>query len=72
MRITWYRAMWTECAELMDHIGWKWWSKQELDINQAEMELVDIWHFGLSDILQKGVESIAILKDVESIYQKHP
>ncbi|BFN00738.1 MULTISPECIES: dUTP diphosphatase [Moraxella] len=65
----WYRAMWTECAELMDHIGWKWWSKQELDINQAEMELVDIWHFGLSDILQKGVESIAILKDVESIYQ---
>ena len=20
-----YRAIWTESAELMDHIGWKWW-----------------------------------------------
>ncbi|TDJ65831.1 MAG: hypothetical protein E2O35_06725, partial [Proteobacteria bacterium] len=22
----WYRAIWIECAELMDHYGgWKWW-----------------------------------------------
>ena len=27
----WYRAIWTECAELMDHIGWKWWKKQEMN-----------------------------------------
>ena len=20
----WYRAIWVECAELMDHYGWKW------------------------------------------------
>jgi hypothetical protein len=20
----WFRAIWTECAELVDHIGWKW------------------------------------------------
>lgn len=46
----WYRAIWTECAELMDHIGWKWWKKQEIDIEQAQIELIDIWHFGLSDV----------------------
>ena len=23
----WYRAIWVECAELMDHYGWKWWNK---------------------------------------------
>ena len=21
----WYRAIWTECAEMLDHYGWKWW-----------------------------------------------
>lgn len=49
----WYRAIWTECAELMDHIGWKWWKSQDSDIHQMKLELVDIWHFGLSEILAK-------------------
>ena len=22
-----YRAMWVECAEMLDHFGWKWWKK---------------------------------------------
>jgi len=44
----WYRAIWVECAELMDHYGWKWWKKQQPDVNQVILELIDIWHFGLS------------------------
>jgi dimeric dUTPase (all-alpha-NTP-PPase superfamily) len=44
----WYRAIWTECAELMDHYGWKWWKKQTPDMDHVKLELVDIWHFGLS------------------------
>lgn len=48
----WYRGAWVECAELMDHHGWKWWKKQTQDQNQIFLELVDIWHFGLSDCLQ--------------------
>lgn len=43
-----YRAAWIECGELVDHIGWKWWKQQELDLEQAQLEMVDIWHFGLS------------------------
>lgn len=50
----WYRAVWTECAELMDHVGWKWWKSQDPDIQQMRLELVDIWHFGLSEILVKS------------------
>ena len=42
----WYRAIWVECAELLDHYGWKWWKKQNPDVGQIELELVDIWHFG--------------------------
>lgn len=44
----WYRAIWVECAELMDHFGWKWWKKQSPDMSQVALELIDIWHFGLS------------------------
>lgn len=48
----WYRAIWVECAELMDHYGWKWWKKQSPDRDQVVLELIDIWHFGLSSLLQ--------------------
>ena len=49
----WHRAMWVECAELMEHYGWKWWKKQNPDRNQVILELVDIWHFGLSVLMQQ-------------------
>lgn len=44
----WYRAIWVECAEMLDHFGWKWWKKQTPDTEQVMLELVDIFHFGLS------------------------
>lgn len=44
----WHRAIMVEGVELMEHIGWKWWKKQEPDLAQARIELVDIWHFGMS------------------------
>lgn len=53
----WYRAIWIESAELMDHYGWKWWKKQVLDREQVELELIDIWHFGLSDLLQHSANA---------------
>lgn len=56
----WYRAIWIESAELMDHYGWKWWKKQTLDREQVELELIDIWHFGLSDLLQTGSDVDAL------------
>jgi hypothetical protein len=45
------RAVVVEGAEAMEHRGWKWWKKQECDLEQLRMELVDIWHFTLSHIL---------------------
>ena len=47
----WRRAILVESVELLDHLGWKWWKKQEPDWDQARMELVDIWHFILSDAM---------------------
>ncbi len=50
----WHRAIWVESAELLEHNGWKWWKKQSPDHDQVALELVDIWHFGLSMELQRN------------------
>jgi len=47
----WYRALWLECGELVDHFGYKWWKKQLPDLEQVRLEVVDIWHFGMSMLL---------------------
>lgn len=60
-RYEWYRAIWIECGELMEHFGYKWWKKQTPDMEQVRLEAIDIWHFGLSALFvdDKSVEQIA-------------
>ena len=55
-----YRAVWVECAELLDHFGWKWWKRQEPDLDQVRLEIVDIWHFGLSELMRKDAVDDAL------------
>lgn len=60
-----YRAIWVECAELLDHFGWKWWKHQMPDMEQSRLELVDIWHFGLSELIRDEAplhEALAALR----------
>ncbi|QPG06762.1 dUTP diphosphatase [Salinimonas marina] len=45
------RAAMVESVEAIEHHGWKWWKAQTKDLAQLQMELVDIWHFALSDFL---------------------
>ena len=56
------RAVVVEGAEAIEHHGWKWWKKQDCDLPQLQMELVDIWHFALSNILleKRGDEDAAM------------
>lgn len=61
----WYRAIWTECAELMDHYGWKWWKKQTPEIDQIKLEIVDIWHFGMSTYLVDSTDYHQIAKTIQ-------
>lgn len=62
-RYEWYRAIWIECGELMDHFGYKWWKKQTADMEQVTLEVIDIWHFGMSALFTEGetLEDIAEL-----------
>lgn len=52
--LDWDAAILVEGAELIDHLEWKWWSKQKKEPNfdQARMEAVDILHFLLSRIIE--------------------
>ena len=56
-RYPYLRAVVIEGAEAIEHHGWKWWKKQELDLAQLQMELIDIWHFILSELLIRSGES---------------
>lgn len=62
----WYRAIWTECAEMLDHYGWKWWKHQSPDLEQVRLELVDIMHFAMSDYLLREADNNAVAARIES------
>ena len=58
----WYRAAWVEAAELMDHVKYKWWKNvnDPIDQEQALLELVDIYHFLVSDLIVHNISPAAI------------
>jgi dimeric dUTPase (all-alpha-NTP-PPase superfamily) len=60
----WYRAAWIECAELMDHQGYKWWKKQQADVEQVQLEVIDIWHFGMSAKFTPGADIENLADDI--------
>ena len=72
-RFEWHRAIWIECGELMDHIGYKWWKRQSPDMDQVRLEIIDIWHFGLSALFEPGKEIPAIAdKLARQLDSHHP
>ena len=62
-----YRAIWVECAEMLDHFGWKWWKKQESDIDQVKLELVDIWHFALSELIRSDQLNVSLGEELAKV-----
>ena len=68
----WYRAIWTECAEMLDHYGWKWWKHQQPDMDQVKLEIVDIWHFAMSDLLLRETSMDAVAQQIEQGLSQAP
>lgn len=64
------RAVVVEGSEAMEHYGWKWWKKQDCDMPQFQMELVDIWHFTLSALVLRAngdIEAAASLLEENAL-----
>jgi len=67
----WYRATWIECGELIEHYGYKWWKKQVPDLEQARLEVIDIWHFGMSALFTGGRSIEEIADDIVDEWEGH-
>ena len=48
----WRLAISQETAELIDSFDWKWWKDMKIDVDNAKIEIVDIWHFTLSIMIE--------------------
>ena len=53
-RHAYLRAVLVEATEALEHYGWKWWKQQSPDMPQLRIELIDIWHFVLSEYLLRA------------------
>lgn len=77
--INWRRCIYMESAEMIDSFGWKHWKSiaQPTDYANLQIEIVDVWHFVMSLVLEfahkSGAESIEELASRISLtpeYQK--
>lgn len=61
------RAASQEMAELIDSVPWKWWAKyQEFDVQNAKVEVVDLFHFIISLAQVLGMDA----QDVHNLYNQ--
>ena len=70
--INWLRCIHMEVAELIDSTPWKHWKNINAnpDMNNIHVELVDIWHFLMSYILQEtNVPKAVSLVNTHCIYE---
>ena len=59
------RAASQEIAELIDSVPWKWWAKyQKFDLQNARVEVVDLFHFIISMAQVLGMSA----DDVHNLY----
>jgi len=62
------QAMGSELDELRDDLLWKWWSKDQLNIQNIRVELIDILHFLVSAMITAGLTADKV---VDLYRQKH-
>lgn len=68
------KAILVELGEYFEHTAYKWWKKQSADWAQANMELIDILHFAISDAVEhacrQGKNTEAALEYVAQLMLK--
>ena len=60
-KISWYRGIYMEVAEAIDSFNWKHWKNinDQPDWDNIRVELVDIWHFVMSESIRIGDQDYA-------------
>jgi len=66
-KIDWLRCIYMEAAEAVDSLNWKHWKdiNAKDDIENVKIELIDIWHF----IMSEQIERYGLEKAYEKAYK---
>jgi dimeric dUTPase (all-alpha-NTP-PPase superfamily) len=64
--VNYSKAMKEELIELDEELLWKWWSKDEIDMQNIRVELIDVLHFLVSAMMCAGLDA----EKVFDIYQQ--
>ena len=64
--VNYSKAMKEELSELDEELLWKWWSNDEIDMQNIRVELIDILHFLISAMMCAGLTA----EKVFDIYQQ--
>ena len=64
--VNYSKAIKEELSELDEELLWKWWSKDEINMQNIRVELIDILHFLISAMMCAGLSA----EKVFDIYQQ--
>ncbi len=66
-KIDWRRCIYLEAAELVESYPWKHWKNidAKVDTDNVKVELVDIWHFVMSEVLR--VNALGDARDLKEL-----
>ena len=77
-KIDWRRCIYLEAAELVESYPWKHWKNidAKVDSKNVKVELVDIWHFVMSEVLRVNALGDArdlkeLASDIETSIKNH-
>jgi dimeric dUTPase (all-alpha-NTP-PPase superfamily) len=74
-KINWRRCIYMECAEMIDSFAWKHWKniEQEPDWDNLQIEVVDVWHFIMSLLIEVSYEEMSgNIEDIASEISQSP
>ncbi len=68
----WHIGIAAELGKVLAELPWKWWVKRESDQEKILFGVVDIWHFGMSALLQEKMPPTQIVdKIIDSLHAKN-
>lgn len=71
-KFNWNNAIIAESGEMLESLGYKWWKHQEVDINNAKVEAIDLLHFVISDTVQRNYEcDLEYIDEAINEFQKY-
>ena len=66
--LNWNSAIIAESGELLVSLGYKWWKKQEPDMENVKVEAIDLLHFVISDRIQKNKKMYSEKESLEMTF----